>query len=204
MERQHIIVKINEDIYGLILTGGQSRRMGMDKASLEHEGVSQLSETYKLLNKHLSEVFISVRKDQIKDATRSNYQQIIDIYDNLGPLAGILSAMKRFPTIQWLIVACDLVNLDSRTLSYLIENFSTEHCFIAYKSEHDGLPEPLCAIYSSKSIKIIENNISKNIRCPRKILLNSDTLLLSQPNPRALDNFNSPNDLINSKYKVKA
>jgi molybdopterin-guanine dinucleotide biosynthesis protein A len=197
-------VKINEDIYGLILTGGQSRRMGMDKASLEHEGVSQLSETYKLLNKHLSKVCISVRKDQIKDATRSNYQQIIDIYDNLGPLAGILSAMKRFPTIQWLIVACDLVNLDSRTLSYLIENFSTEHCFIAYKSEHDGLPEPLCAIYSSKSIKIIENNISKNIRCPRKILLNSDTLLLSQPNPRALDNFNSPNDLINSKYKVKA
>ena len=203
MERQLIIVKNNEDIYGLILTGGQSRRMGFDKASLEYHGVSQLSETYGLLEQHLSKVFISARKDQAKDATRIKYQQIIDIYDDLGPLAGILSAMKRFPTVHWLIVACDLVNLDSKTLGCLIENFSTEHYFTAYRSEHDGLPEPLCAIYSSKSIEIIEDYLSNNIKCPRKILLNSDTLLLSQPNPSALDNFNSPDDLINSKYKVR-
>ena len=71
MGRQIFIVKNNQDIYGLILTGGQSRRMGHDKALLEYQGVSQLSETYELLGRHLSEVFVSVRKDQIQDPVRS-------------------------------------------------------------------------------------------------------------------------------------
>jgi len=202
--RRTFIVRNNQDIYGLILTGGKSRRMGHDKALLEYQGVSQLSETYELLGRHLSEVFVSVRKDQIQDPVRSQYQQIIDIYDNIGPLAGILSAMKSFPSAKWLVVACDLVNLDSETLSYLIKNYSNKHCFTAYKSEYDGLPEPLCAIYSDKSITIIEENVSNNIKCPRKILLNSSTLLLTQPNPNALENFNAPDDLIDTKYRVQA
>ena len=133
--------------------------MGHDKALLEYQGVSQLSETYELLGRHLSEVFVSVRKDQIQDPVRSQYQQIIDIYDNLGPLAGILSAMKSFPDTKWLVVACDLVNLDSETLSYLIKNYSSKYYFTAYRSEYDGLPEPLCAIYSDDSIAIIEENL---------------------------------------------
>ena len=177
--------------------------MGHDKALLEYQGVSQLSETYELLGRHLSEVFVSVRKDQIQDPVRSQYQQIIDIYDNLGPLAGILSAMKSFPDAKWLVVACDLVNLDSETLSYLIKNYSSKHYFTAYRSEYDGLPEPLCAIYSDDSIAIIEENISNNVKCPRKILLNSNTLLLSQPNPDALENFNAPDDLIDTKYRAQ-
>ena len=203
MGRQTFIVKNNQDIYGLILTGGQSRRMGHDKALLEYQGVSQLSETYELLRRHLSEVFVSVRKDQIQDPVRNQYQKIIDIYDNLGPLAGILSAMKSFPDAKWLVVACDLVNLDSETLSYLIKNYSSKHYFTAYRSEYDGLPEPLCAIYSVDSIAIIEENISNNVKCPRKILLNSNTLLLSQPNPDALENFNAPDDLIDTKYRAQ-
>jgi molybdopterin-guanine dinucleotide biosynthesis protein A len=43
--------------------------------------------------------------------------------------------------------------------------------------------------------------ISQGITCPRKILINSNTQLLEQPNTRALDNFNTPEDLKNDISK---
>ncbi|MEC7859733.1 MAG: NTP transferase domain-containing protein [Pseudomonadota bacterium] len=184
----------HRQIWGLILSGGESRRMGQDKALLKFEGVTQLNKVYSLLAAHLSQVFISSRNDQSDNDERKKYNQIIDRYDNLGPIAGILSAMQEHPGVDWLVVACDLINLDSHTLSYLIENYSAEYDFVAYKSEHDGLPEPLCAIYGSMAQEIIQRRLKDKVICPRKILIKSNTYLLSQPNPRALDNFNTPGD----------
>jgi molybdopterin-guanine dinucleotide biosynthesis protein A len=60
---------------------------------------------------------------------------------------------------------------------------------------HDGLPEPLCAIYRPASRKIIDDFVEKGIICPRKMLIDSNTNLLTQPNPGALHNINSPEDL---------
>ena len=60
---------------------------------------------------------------------------------------------------------------------------------------HDGLPEPLCAIYRPQARPIIDGFVERGIICPRKILLNSATHLLTQPNPDALHNLNSPDDL---------
>ena len=105
-------MKNNKYLWGLILTGGQSRRMGFDKALIETQGQSQLSKTYNLMEQKLTKVFVSVREDQKQDNMRSQYPLISDIYTNLGPLAGILSAMKKYPKVSWLVVACDLLNLD--------------------------------------------------------------------------------------------
>ncbi|MAD28107.1 MAG: molybdenum cofactor guanylyltransferase [Woeseiaceae bacterium] len=196
-------MKNNKYLWGLILTGGQSKRMGHDKALLESQGKSQLSKTFSLLEQSLTQVFVSVREDQEKDNVRSQYPMITDAFENLGPLAGILSAMKKYPRVSWMVVACDLLNLDKETLSCLIKNFPSSSPFVAYKSEYNDLPEPLCAIYSNESVAIIEKNLADNVKCPRKILINSDTLLLTQPNKSALENFNTPDDLINSKYRNK-
>ena len=67
--------------------------------------------------------------------------------------------------------------------------------FTAYRSNHDGLPEPLCAIYASGSDKHIREFVADGMFCPRKMLINSNTKLLEQPNPVALDNVNTPDDL---------
>jgi len=194
----------HRQIWGLILSGGESRRMGQDKALLKLEGVTQLNKTHSLLGAHLSQVFISSRNDQSENLERKKYNQIIDRYDNLGPIAGILSAMQEYPEVDWLVVACDLINLDSDTVSCLIENYSTEYDFVAYRSEYDGLPEPLCAIYGSMAQEIIQKRLREKMICPRKILINSNTYLLSQPNPRALDNFNTPEDLATHKYGTQS
>ena len=184
-----------DPVFGLVLAGGESRRMGRDKALLMRDGRSQLDYVTALLEAVTDRVFISTRREQESDAERSRFAQIVDRYDGIGPVAGILSAMDAYPDVTWLIVACDLPNVDQATLEYLLEHRSAEQPFTAFRSSHDGLPEPLCALYRPGSDAIVRRFVDDGVVCPRKILIRSDTCLLEQPHPEALDNVNTPDDL---------
>lgn len=188
--------------YGLVLAGGESRRMGRDKALLVRDGKTQLAHISALLGQVVDRVFVSTRAEQQFDAERSRFEQIVDRRDGIGPVAGILSAMEEYPDVDWLVVACDLPNIDEPTLSYLLENRSLTQPFTAFKSSHDDLPEPLCALYRVGSAAIIREFVDASMVCPRKILIRSDTKLLVQPNPVALDNINTPDDLDRSVLKA--
>ena len=192
----------SEQVYGLVLAGGQSKRMGHDKALIRVDGETQLSRAVQLLESFLHRVFVSTRADQQDDAERMKFQRIIDRYDDLGPIAGILSALQEHSDVGWLVLACDLPNIDRTTIHFLLEHKSEDQPFSAYKSSSDGLPEPLCAYYAAGSEAIIQAFIDDGIICPRKVLIRSDTHLLDQPNPEALDNINTPEDLARTGLKV--
>jgi molybdopterin-guanine dinucleotide biosynthesis protein A len=181
-----------------VLAGGESRRMGRDKALLVRDGHSQLAHIAALLESITERVYVSSRQEQQDDPERSRFENIVDRYEGIGPIAGILSAMDAHPNADWLVVACDLPNIDESTLSFLIEKAKQKQPFTAFKSNYDGLPEPLCALYRCGSDAIIRRFVEDGIVCPRKILMRSDTLLLEQPNPVALDNINTPDDLAGS------
>lgn len=184
-----------KSVYGLVLAGGKSRRMGHDKALLDRRGQSQLAYIASLVESTVDKMFVSSRQDQSDDKERARFPQIIDRFDNLGPIAGILSALQQEPDVDWLVVACDLPNIDKATLDYLLDEASGEQPFTAYQSSYDGLPEPLCAVYHSGCMPIIEKFIADGVKCPRKILIRADTRLLTQRNPASLDNINTPDDL---------
>lgn len=172
--------------------------MGRDKALLERDGRSQLAYMVELLNGSVDKVFVSTRPDQKNDEERGQYEQIVDRYDDLGPVAGILSALHEYPEVDWLVVACDLPNIDEQTIKHLLRQPDGGQPFTAYISSHDGLPEPLCALYHSGCTGIVEGFVDAGVNCPRKILIRSETNLLEQPDPRSLDNVNTPDDLQNS------
>ncbi len=185
-------------VYGLLLAGGKSRRMGQDKALLRHAGRSQLAFAFALLEEVTERQFVSARRDQAADAERSRFPQIVDRDEDIGPVAGILAAMCEHPRVDWLVVACDLPNLDRETLEFLLARRSTQAPFTAYRSSHDGLPEPLCAVYRCGSDALIRAFVDDGLVCPRKMMIESATHLIEQPDPRALDNVNTPADLAGS------
>jgi len=189
-------------VYGLLLAGGESRRMGSDKALLVRDGKSQLEHAAMLLGDVCDRVFVSARQDQQDEPERRRFEQIVDRYQDIGPVAGILSAMEEHPQVDWLVVACDLPNVDSQTLNFLLEHRSPNQPFTAFRSSHDDLPEPLCAVYRSGSDAHVRQFVDDGVVCPRKILIRSDTLLLEQPNPAALDNVNTPDDLESSVLEI--
>lgn len=190
-------------VYGLVLAGGESRRMGRDKALLDRGGQSQLAHMVELLEQCTDKVFVSARAEQQDDAERSQYALLVDRYKNLGPVAGILTALREHPDADWLVVACDLPNVDAETLQTLLAHRDGGQYFTAYISSYDELPEPLCAVYHSGSAGVIQEFVDSGINCPRKILIRSDTHLLEQINPQSLDNINTPEDLKKSVLQDK-
>ena len=162
-------------VWGLVLAGGKSRRMGTDKALLEKDGQTQLARTVDLLERHVARVFVSARADQADDTERNRYPQIVDRFDDLGPVAGILSAMREHPGVDWLVVACDLPNVDDETIAVLLDEHRRGMPFTAYRSSSDGLPEPLCAVYGDGAESIVQQFVDEGIKCPRKMLIRNST-----------------------------
>ena len=56
----------------------------------------------------------------------------------------------------------------------------------AYRSAHDSLPEPLCAIWEPAAREPLQAYIDAGRQCPRKFLINANTLLLYLPQASAL------------------
>jgi molybdopterin-guanine dinucleotide biosynthesis protein A len=181
-------------IYALVLAGGQSKRMQRDKAVLVYHGRTQLEWAVSFLQPHVDRVFVSVRPDQTNDPVRSRFEQIVDTELNLGPIAGIMAAQAKHPSAAWLVLACDLPFLDEGTLTTLIAARDPRRLATAFRSSHDVLPEPLCAIYEPASREAILAHVASGKNCPRKFLINSDVKLLDEPNPHALDNVNTPDE----------
>ncbi len=181
-------------LHALLLAGGQSRRMGQDKAALQIAGESQLERTAHLLRSIGLPVSVSVRADQRDDPLRSQFDLVVDSLEDYGPLAGIHAALK-LRACDWLIVACDLPRLDKATLEKLIAAHQPTHNATAIRSEYDNLPEPLCAIWTPALLPAVEAAMAQNLRCPRKLLIQAEAVLVEPGNTGALDNANTPADL---------
>jgi molybdenum cofactor guanylyltransferase len=191
-------------LYGLVLAGGRSSRMGSDKAAIRYGERTQLEHAADLLRPVTGETFVSVRPDQVSDPLRARFPQIVDSGDVAGPAAGIHAAQQARPDAAWLVVACDLPYLTPATISHLLAHRDPSRIATAYRSSHDGLPEPLCAVYEPAAAPALQQFLSTGRNCPRKFLINSDTLLLEQPDPQTLDNVNTPDELAMARARVGA
>ena len=191
------------ELYGLVLAGGRSRRMGTDKATLLHpDGRSLVRRTVDLLAEAgCARVVVSLRHDQevpVEIGTMSARGGVWIARDpergSDGPVSGMLASMRQHPAADWLVVACDLPRLDVPTLRHLVASRQAGDHFVCYRSEFDGLPEPLCALYTAAAFPVLEDAPTEGIRCPRKVLIRQSARMLDLPVPRALENANTPDD----------
>jgi molybdopterin-guanine dinucleotide biosynthesis protein A len=168
--------------------------MQRDKATLMVGSETQLARALRLLGQVCHDVFISVRQDQIEDVSRQGYPQIVDRIENVGPAAGILAALATRPENAWLVVAVDLPLLDAATLDALVRARDSSRMATAYRSRHDGMPEPLCAIWEPTSRIALESFINGGKNCPRKFLLNHPAHIVDLATANALANINTPEE----------
>ena len=181
-------------VYGLILAGGSSSRMRQDKAALKYRGKSQLDRAFELASRYLSQVFVSVRAGQTADPTRALRPLIVDSVQGEGPIVGIRSALDAHPHTAWLVLACDLPFLSDVALSQLLRERNAASLATAFRSAHDGLPEPLCAIWEPAAGPALAAYQAGGGNCPRKFLIRHAVPLLEPKDLRALDNVNTPEE----------
>lgn len=182
-------------LYGLVLGGGRSERMGTDKASLAyHGGKPQTRRCLDLLEPLCARSFVSCRAEQAGDPAFAGLPQIHDAFLDFGPMGGILSALRAHPGAAFLVIACDLPFLDAATLDALARGRDPQRAATAFAGPQNGLPEPLCAIYEPRAYARALQLLGQGVDCPRKFILNSSSALLAAPDARALRNVNDPGD----------
>jgi molybdopterin-guanine dinucleotide biosynthesis protein A len=179
---------------GLVLAGGSSSRMRRDKATLIYGGRPQLDRAIELAARHVEAVFVSVRPAQAQEPSRAGRALIVDSIAGEGPIVGIRSALAAQPEAAWLVIACDLPFLSDAALAELIAQRDPHSIATAYRSAHDGLPEPLCAIWEPAAGQALAAFQGAGTLCPRKFLMRHPLRLLEPRDTRALDNINTPEE----------
>ncbi|MBT9392052.1 NTP transferase domain-containing protein [Hymenobacter sp. NST-14] len=188
---------------GLVLAGGRSQRMGQDKGKLAYHGQEQRAYAAELLAPFCQDVHVSCRPDQIVELEYAGLRPLPDTFADLGPLSGILSALRLDPNAAWLVVACDLPFLSETTLAHLVQHRQPARLATAFQSPENEWPEPLITIWEPASYPQLLRFLSLGYSCPRKTLINSDVAALPAPAPQELRNVNTPEEAAQVRQELE-
>jgi molybdopterin-guanine dinucleotide biosynthesis protein A len=185
----------------LVLLGGRSSRMGEEKGLIQYHEKTQAEHLVSLLEEIGLEVLLSVREEQKESYSFLNLPFVADQLQGAGPLGGIASAMRSFPQTAFMVVACDLPNLQKEQLEFLLKNRNAKVFATCYESPMDGGPEPLCSIYEPKSFSALMKVWVNGKSCPRKMLFNRTVEILPINDSEFLVNANTPEERIQLQEK---
>ena len=183
---------------GLVLAGGQSVRMGADKAALLVDGRTLLARSVGLLTPLTIAVHVAIRPEQASDELRRRFSVLLDSASVPGPAGGLIAAWKHDPVAAWLVLACDMPALEHAALGALVASRDPDRGATAWRSPDDGLPEPLCAIWEPATLArlaAVAREAGNGPISPRAVLAAADPLLLNPAWPLGLRSVNTPTDL---------
>lgn len=185
-------------IYGLVVCGGKSTRMGTDKSMINYHGQPQRYHVYDMLSTICDKVFISCNMEQA-GTIPDKYAAIVDEepYLNIGPMAALLSAFHHHPEASFLVVGCDYPLLISSHLQHLLKaSLKTNNTTASYNILNNNY-EPLITVYQNNIKSYLEIEFKQNEYSIRKILedINANIVIpdkqmyiLSIDNPQDRDN----------------
>ncbi len=130
-------------LYGLVLAGGESRRMNRDKALINYHGYPQYEYVYRLLSPYCEKVWISCKTaDQYPLNCISDKEQ----FSGIGPCAGLLSAFESYPA-SWVVVAIDYPFFGQKEVEWLCRERNALAPATVCFNATTGFFEPFLGIY---------------------------------------------------------
>lgn len=183
-------------VSGVILAGGKSSRMGVDKGLVSYNGKLLVSYAIDLLKPFCDELIISANSNEYD---RFDLKVVADSYDCKGPLAGIYEGLKAIRNDYALVLSCDMPHLSQEAVQTLFQEIDNKHdCFIPFVK---GRMQPLFAIYAKCMVPVMKQHLESNKLkmmtfvdsvCAKHISF--DTLI--EINPLLFKNCNRPEDVI--------
>ena len=188
---------------GVILCGGQSTRMGTDKGMLQKDATTWAQLAFNKLAALSIPVVVSVNVQQ--QNTYSNFfdaSSLIVDDANLnigGPLHGILSVHTQFPSSDLLVLACDMVAMETTVLQHLYDHSLTTNKDATVFMNVERA-EPLCGIYKASGLSKIKalyvrGELKRYSMMYVLELLGADYLDLPGEWVGCFDNYNIPDNI---------
>jgi molybdopterin-guanine dinucleotide biosynthesis protein A len=144
-----------QNLLGVVLCGGQSKRMGTDKGLMPFNDTIRAKYIAQKLSSLNIPVVFSVNESQLTQYAKHIpvNELIVDNVDVEGPLKGLLSVHTSFPEKDLLLLACDMLDMDERTIRQIIKIYETEPDSDFYVYQDEKYAQPFCGIYTSKKLK---------------------------------------------------
>jgi molybdopterin-guanine dinucleotide biosynthesis protein A len=184
-------------ISGVVLAGGQSRRLGRNKALEKIGGVPLIERAVGALGQLSDDLVIVTNDPALYGGLGARL--IGDVWPGMGSLGGIYSGLREARYERALVVACDMPFLNLSLLRFMVELAQDYDVIIP---RFDGYLEPLHAIYSRACLGPIEAQLAEaDLRIinflsqVRVYYLDEATLGAYDPQHLSLFNVNTPADL---------
>jgi len=198
---------------GVILAGGENKRMPVLKAFIEIEGQKIIERNLEIMKRLFKEVFIVTNQPEIY--LYLDVPLFGDIYNIRGPMTGILTALVNSKSPWVFISACDMPFLNEHLIKYM---YSKKDNFIAVVPMTGDGVEPLFAFYSKSLLSLMEESILMGKPAIKDFLKNKrvkyvmiEEIKKIDPEMRSFINLNTPEDVEKHlqfqdvlKYKSKA
>lgn len=205
----------------LILAGGHSSRMGSPKHLLALSSGPLYFQLIMVLHEALPKtntMYISIADRSVLDETLRNgiiplasamnpcstsikLKKISDNPDqDIGPVAGLLSAYHYDTEATWLIIACDYPLLQAAAVHQLIENYDAPvTCF----KNANGFSEPLLGIWSPNALRSLQDNVGSNHTGPAYTLRQLGSKLIVPNREEWLVNVNTRQEWEAAKARLE-
>jgi molybdopterin-guanine dinucleotide biosynthesis protein A len=199
------VAQLSQQIAGFILAGGESSRMGHDKALLELNGAALVVRTARLVETVTGTPAIVGAPERLGGL---GFTVIPDDWPGAGPLGGIATALH-ITSASWnLIVACDLPYLTRAWLENLVAMALASAADAVLPMNERGA-EPLCAMYQKKCQPVIRAALERGTRKVTDGLVGLRLKSITPAEWKAFDsdgllfkNMNSPADYEEAKARV--
>lgn len=193
----HTVISLLKDTTGVILAGGENRRMPVPKALIRVRGSRLIERALRTYQRLFPEVFIIT--DRPEDFIYPGVKLLADVYDIRGPMTGILTALISSPNRWIFVAACDMPFLSGDVIRYMS---SVKSGYDAVVSVVQGRTQPLFAFYSKRMLAGMERAVLKKrgalkdfLNTKRVQYVNEDEIRRFDPGACSFINFNTPEDL---------
>jgi molybdenum cofactor guanylyltransferase len=185
----------NHKIAVIVLAGGQSSRMGTDKALLEIEGKSLLQRACEVAATLTPQVYVlTAWRDRYRSTLTEPSQFLVEYNPGSGPLVALTQGLTDISADWILLLACDLPLLDAQ----IIQNWANQltgvpPSTLAVVPYQNSRWEPLCGFYRKQSLPSLQNFIDKGGRSFQKWLnqIQAIPLPVGEPESLMLSNCNT-------------
>ncbi|MFM1897771.1 MAG: hypothetical protein RL577_11, partial [Bacteroidota bacterium] len=191
------------EIEGLLLMGGQSSRMGSDKALLDYHGMPQYRYALNQLQRALgsnSSCWVSASESQ-EFSLHAHETKVSDseVFAGNGPISGVLSVHLEAPNKSLLVMGVDYPYLQEYALNRLVSAYRVSGrsvCFAPANAD-SKLPvrnqlEPLVALYAPSDLQSLLLYFKRGGRSLRTFLIESQALVLPYDEKMGLTSVDHP------------
>jgi molybdenum cofactor guanylyltransferase len=188
------------NVAGIVLCGGQSKRMGQPKAWLPFDGEIMLPRVVRLLGEVASPVVVVAAPEQDVPPLPDGVRVVRDEERGRGPLQGLaagLSSLARAADCVYL-TSCDVPFLQPAFVRRLVELLGEQHICVPRVGEFH---HPLAAVYRVDVLPVVNRLLAENrLRpfflfelVPTRVVKAAD-LADVDPTFQTLRNLNTPED----------